>query len=227
MGTEFGKRVRTARKNAGLSQAALARAVGVSQGTVSEMETLAHSSTVTAQVAVACGVNANWLATGEGEMLEVGASVQQDVSSWRDISNVLLVGCNTQVPRLEWHEIQGYTKGMFKPPDDRYTVVSSPAASEKCFLVQVDGDAMTSLSQSESIPQGALLLCDPNRPAEHGAIVVAKHPKSGAMIVRGLIQEGGVWWLRAHNAAYPMIEIDNPADFVVARAIEVITRRAL
>jgi SOS-response transcriptional repressor LexA len=69
MSTEFGKRVRAARKLARLSQVALARAVGLTQGTISEMETLAHSSTATAQIAETCGVSAHWLATGDGEMV--------------------------------------------------------------------------------------------------------------------------------------------------------------
>lgn len=42
----------------------------MSQSNLSELETVAFESGKTAQIARACGVNAYWLATGEGKMLD-------------------------------------------------------------------------------------------------------------------------------------------------------------
>jgi transcriptional regulator with XRE-family HTH domain len=67
--SEFGQRVLDARKHAKMTQDSLARAVGMSQGTLAETEKQASSSTFIAQIAWATGVNAYWLATGEGAML--------------------------------------------------------------------------------------------------------------------------------------------------------------
>ena len=67
--TEFGARIRLARKHAGLTQTQLAPRVGMSQSNLSDLETVCHSSGMTIQIAAACGVNPHWLATGEGEML--------------------------------------------------------------------------------------------------------------------------------------------------------------
>lgn len=69
MATDFGKRVAAARKRAGYTQKELAPLVGMSQSNLSELETVAFESGKTAQIAWACGVNAHWLATGEGPML--------------------------------------------------------------------------------------------------------------------------------------------------------------
>lgn len=72
--SEFGLRLRAARKHAKLTQVQLAKAVGMSQGSLSEAELSAAGSSFTPQLATACGVNAHWLATGEGQMLGSSAS---------------------------------------------------------------------------------------------------------------------------------------------------------
>jgi transcriptional regulator with XRE-family HTH domain len=68
--TAYGARVFQARTRAGLTQPQLAKAAGMSQGTLGELEWYAESSRFTAQIAAACAVRAEWLATGEGAMLD-------------------------------------------------------------------------------------------------------------------------------------------------------------
>ncbi|MFM9928185.1 helix-turn-helix domain-containing protein [Variovorax sp. H27-G14] len=73
MVTEYGLRLRAARKFAGLTQAELGKRAGVGgQSTVSTAERLGGGSADTSKYAVACGVDAHWLATGEGQMLPSG-----------------------------------------------------------------------------------------------------------------------------------------------------------
>lgn len=67
--TEYGMRLFTARKHADLTQTTLAKDVGMSQSAYQEAETTGLKSTYTAQLAARCGVNPQWLATGEGSML--------------------------------------------------------------------------------------------------------------------------------------------------------------
>ena len=69
MSTEFGTRLRMARRHARLSQKALAALVGLSQSNISELEDGGYESGKTAQIAHACGVDAQWLATGAGHMV--------------------------------------------------------------------------------------------------------------------------------------------------------------
>jgi transcriptional regulator with XRE-family HTH domain len=68
--TEYGERVYRARTLAKLTQPQLAKAAGMSQGTLGELEYNAHSSRFTAQIAAACGVRSEWLATGAGDMID-------------------------------------------------------------------------------------------------------------------------------------------------------------
>ena len=74
MPTDFGKRIKTARKHAGLTQKALANKISLAQPSLSHLENSGFASVFTAQIADACGVNPRWLATGEGEMLPVGGT---------------------------------------------------------------------------------------------------------------------------------------------------------
>lgn len=65
------QRIRLARRHAGLSQAALASAVGVQRSAVSHWETARGKSPSThhmREVAMVTGVQFEWLATGRGRM---------------------------------------------------------------------------------------------------------------------------------------------------------------
>lgn len=73
----FGTRLREARKDAGLSQPALAQKVGLSQTTISDIERGRNAgSTEAAALAAVLGVNALWLAEGKGPKHPGGKDVQ-------------------------------------------------------------------------------------------------------------------------------------------------------
>lgn len=67
----LGDRLKQARKHAKLSQAALADKTGVTQQTISNIEQgIQDKSTDIVQFAIACGVRPEWLAIGQGEMVD-------------------------------------------------------------------------------------------------------------------------------------------------------------
>lgn len=70
--TPFGERLYQARKEAKLTQARLAELAGMAQGTLAEAEYTGSGSTYTPQLAAACQVRAEWLATGIGPMQPAG-----------------------------------------------------------------------------------------------------------------------------------------------------------
>ncbi len=70
MSTEYGSRLRAARKHAKLTQVGLSERTGIPQSTISTAERLGHGSAETSIYAKACGVDAQWLATGEGQMTQ-------------------------------------------------------------------------------------------------------------------------------------------------------------
>lgn len=76
MSTDFGKRIKAARKHAGLTQQELATRIEIAQASLSHLENSAFSSAYTVQIATACGIDHDWLATGEGLMVPAGGRVE-------------------------------------------------------------------------------------------------------------------------------------------------------
>ena len=71
--TAYGQRLFTARRNAKLSQAALAGRVGTTQSNVAELERSGQGSAYTPLFAEVCAVSALWLAEGKGLMRQSAA----------------------------------------------------------------------------------------------------------------------------------------------------------
>lgn len=68
--TTLSDRLKQSRKNAGLTQSALAKAVGITQPTYQALETgKVTKSSYLLQIAEVLKVNSHWLATGHGDML--------------------------------------------------------------------------------------------------------------------------------------------------------------
>ena len=68
MTTDFGKRLKEARKAAKLTQVQLAKAAGIGQSTLAELEKTGYGSARVANLAEACGVSVMWLSDGTGSM---------------------------------------------------------------------------------------------------------------------------------------------------------------
>ena len=77
MSTEYGKRMRLAMAHAQINQKELVKRTGLPQSTVSSALNRANGSSDTPAYASACGVSALWLASGEGNMLEIAADTSQ------------------------------------------------------------------------------------------------------------------------------------------------------
>lgn len=67
--TPFGDRLYAARTHAKLSQPQLAKAVGMSQSTLGELEWTGQGTSKATQIARTCGVRSEWLSEGQGPML--------------------------------------------------------------------------------------------------------------------------------------------------------------
>lgn len=77
--TPYGERASWARSQTKLTQEDVAKRLGVRQSVVSDIETRNEASFYTAQLARIYGVDAYWLATGEG-------APEIDDRTWRDIA---------------------------------------------------------------------------------------------------------------------------------------------
>lgn len=89
MTTEFKDRLKSARKHARMTQIELAKAVGTSQGSISDLEAGRNkTSTNTVKMAQILGVNPDWLATGQGSMYTLQSNIYPDFEPTDDWDNL-------------------------------------------------------------------------------------------------------------------------------------------
>lgn len=209
--TDFGRRIKAARKHAKLTQVKLAKLIGISQGSLSEMESEGMSSTYTVQIARACGVDAGWLATGDGAMLV-------------DSQNVTAVTIRAKVPLISWvqaGEFQGVEDVFYAGEADEFIDVHEASVSGNAFSLRVEGDSMRSPHLGEtSFPPGTIIIVDPNRGAHAGDFVIAKDVSTQKATFKQLAHDGGRWFLKPLNPSYPTIEIDDPNLRIIGKVVE-------
>ncbi|MES2869983.1 MAG: S24 family peptidase [Pseudomonadota bacterium] len=107
----------------------------------------------------------------------------------------------------------------YAPPGTVFEV-SDHYAKGAAFWLQVMGDAMTA-PVGISIPQGMMILVDPDIEAEPGKMVIARTPESEAATFRQLIEESGQRYLKPLNPTYPKTLVDEQCRIigVVVQAI--------
>ena len=103
----------------------------------------------------------------------------------------------------EWCEASdpypaGYSDEWERVPDQ---------AGKHAIWLRVVGDSMTAPS-GLSIPEGMLILVDPDYPAISGRLVVAKLTDSQQVTFKRLVEDAGRRYLKPLNPAYPMVEIN-------------------
>lgn len=81
MRSEFGQRLFAARKLSKRTQVQVCKAVGLKQGSYAELESVGQGSSYTPKIAAYLGVNTEWLAYGEGEMLSSAVARHEPPSS--------------------------------------------------------------------------------------------------------------------------------------------------
>jgi SOS-response transcriptional repressor LexA len=219
MSTDFGKRLKTARKHAGISQTDLAKAIGISQSSVGHLETIGHGSSHVHQIALTCGVSTQWLSTGDGVMFSHEA--REPAAKYENQpSNVESTTTKKQVPLISWVRAGGWGEIDDHNPDTADTIpahYSNP--SKYAFALTVDGDSMTS-SIGLSFPHGCNIIVDPERSPQAGDYVVAKDVTSQKATFKKLTTDGVGWYLQALNKDYKTIEIDHLDKRIIGVVIE-------
>jgi SOS-response transcriptional repressor LexA len=207
----IGERLLWARQRRGLSQPGLAKLAGVSQGTIGNIEAgIRQNPRELLAIAAAVGVPAEWLKSGKGP---------------RDLAdNLSELQLRRRVPLISWVRAGRIEEinDPFHPGDaDEWHDVFDTMPGESAFALRVDGDSMTSPYPGElTFPDGTIIVVDPDRNVEAGAFVVAKDITTQRATFKKLTTDGGRWFLKPLNPAYPTVEIDDPAMLVIGRVIE-------
>jgi SOS-response transcriptional repressor LexA len=206
-----------------MSAADLARAAGVTPGAVTQWldgTTKSLRAEKAARLEVATGYRAAWIVTGKGPKL-----VRQEES------NVDFAPTKRRVPIISWVKAGSWSdvQDTFHPGEaDEWADAFDSLPGSNAFALRVVGDSMTSPSPgARTFPEGTIIIVDPARGANAGDFVVAKDVHTQQATFKQLTTDGGRWFLRPLNPAYPTIEIDDPDMRVIGRVIEFQTRGKL
>lgn len=156
-------------------------------------------------IADRCGVRAEWLEYGIGPMkppagnVELATNYRQrrmapviswvEAGNWSEATDPLAMGEGES-----WEEVPVNTGGS-------------------AFWLRVIGDSMTAQA-GVSVPEGSLILVDPEVPADSGRLVIAKLTDSDEVTFKRLVIDGGQKYLKPLNPAYPVIAINSNCRIV-------------
>ena len=139
--------------------------------------------------------------------------------------NVVATSLGRQVPLISWVQAGNLNdvEDPFHTGDaDDWVRATHSRPSSKAFALRVVGDSMTA-SSGLSFPEGTVLIVDPDSSPTPGKFVIAKDVRTQEATFKRLMSDGGRWFLRPLNSAYPTIEIDDPDLRVIGVVVEYTT----
>lgn len=124
-------------------------------------------------------------------------------------------GSTRKVPLISYVQA-----GSWEEASDPYSVgdaedwIDAPSsAGPHAFWLRVVGDSMTSHT-SPSIPEGYLILVEPDLCAGNGSLVVAKLTDTNEVTFKKLVMDAGKSYLKPLNPSYRTIEINGNCKIV-------------
>lgn len=202
------ERLQLAMREAGVSQAELARACSVKppsvNGWLSGKSKFLRGENLLA-AAKALGVSQNWLATGKGPMHTRPGD--ENTEPGPDILG--------RVPLISWVQAGAWSEIIdnLSPGDAEEWLPCPVSHSPATFVLRVRGESMFNPHGRPSFQDGDLIFVDPERPAEHGSLVVVRLDDAKEATFKKLVIEGERRYLRALNPAWPepMMQVNGNA----------------
>lgn len=102
----------------------------------------------------------------------------------------------------------------FHPGDAEDWQETTANVSARAFALKVEGKSMHNPNGNPSIPNGSIVIVDPDAIATNGKIVVAKLPNTNEVTIKKLVIDGGDSYLEPLNPDYKPILIDSECIIV-------------
>lgn len=189
-----------------ISQAELARRIGVSQQAIQRLcKNNAYYSKFTFEIAAALGIEPAWLATGKGYMLP-----EQDPQKQ-------MLDRQKKVPILSEKEIIDFLAGNKKIPDisSNQWVLSDACLNKNCFGYQLKDKSM-----SPRFDENTIIIINPNTQPKNLSFVLAYIEKENMIILRQFLKTNKKILLTPTNTTlFNTIEAD-PAITIIGTMCE-------
>lgn len=200
----FNERLKHRMKELGIKAVDITKRLKVSKGTVSQW--------VNGQ-AEPRGVNATALAT----MLRCNMTWLMQGKGMPDKSVELELGPDLrgQAPLISWIQAGNWLEMEAKEPTIDMTYYPHTAnVGANAFALRVIGDSMTSLTGGKSIPEGSVVIVDPDASPDNGKVVIARMDDRSEATMKQLIMDGGTKYLKPFNNTYPMMQINGNCTII-------------
>ncbi|MFZ4170931.1 LexA family protein [Enterobacter ludwigii] len=202
-------RIRERRKELKLTQHALAEMAGVNRVTLTGWEAGSYQPNGANLYALSRALKCSqeWLMTGASEEAEEPAP--QKLTSLKV----------KQVPLISWVQAGAWTTtepGLCRD-DATEWVHTTASVSEGAFALTVKGDSMTNPSGSPSIPEGSIIIVDPDIPSIesiNGKIVVAYIDGGTEATLKKFVDDWPNRYLVPLNPNYKAMECGNGCHIV-------------
>ncbi|MFD2437236.1 LexA family protein [Modicisalibacter luteus] len=192
-----------------LGENELARQSGVTQPTIHRIltgESKSPRHTNLDKLAKALGTSSSFLSygsSGENEPMQTKADY--------NVSSVAHLQSRQQYvyPIINWVQAGQWTEAVnpYEPGCEQEVVATDYQAKGYAFWLEVRGDSMTSPA-GLSVPEGMMILVDPEEEALNGSLVVAQLEGSDEATFKRLVIDGGQKFLKPLNPGYPLIPIN-------------------
>lgn len=186
-------------KQLSLVPADLMQKTGASRGAVSQWrnDVAKPSGEKLLKLAHLLQCTPDWLLTGKGSPNDI----HENVEAAPRLKG--LVPVINEVQAGSWIEI----KTGFDESDISEWVPTTDANSRYSFGLRVVGDSMFNPYEKKSLSEGTIVIVDPEKPAQHRSVVVARLADSEKATVKELVIDGDKQFLRPFNQQYSVIPI--------------------
>jgi SOS-response transcriptional repressor LexA len=199
----MGERIRARRKELKIRQAALGKMVGVSNAAISqwEREETEPKGENLLSLAKALRCSPNYLLKGDMSTSNVAFHAAHEPKGSYPLISWVSAG--------QWMEaVEPYHR---KAIDNWYE--TTVECSEVSFWLTVQGDSMTA-SAGLSIPEGMVILVDPEVEPRNGKLVVAKLEGDNEATFKKYVVDAGRQYLKPLNPQYQMTEINGNCKII-------------
>ncbi|HBJ0337233.1 TPA: LexA family transcriptional regulator [Escherichia coli] len=207
---KMNERIRARRKELKLTQAVLAKLVGVNRVTVTGWESGDYEpgGSNLQGLAAALKTNPQWIITGSGD-----PDCDEIVYKPTEKFGV------KKIPILSWVQAGEWTESGAPITEDDISewIFTTASLSDEGFALRVRGDSMTNPNGAPSIPEGSFVVVDPDygSPQEvNGKIVVAQIVGSAEATLKKFVIDGPLKYLVPLNPNYRVMEVNGNCKIV-------------
>lgn len=200
----FSDRLRIRMTECNLRAVDIAKRLDVSRGTVSQwVNGIAEPSGANvSQLAAILRCNVSWLMLGKGSP---DKNPEPELSNGPEIKNA--------VPLISWIQAGSWLEMDSSALEATHYQHHTATVGPRAFALRVMGDSMTA-SSGRSIPDGSIVIVDPDIAAEHGRIVIARLDDNSCATIKQLVIDGSQKYLKPLNPAYPILPINGNCTII-------------